>query len=59
MVLFTYSYSYSFFQGFVTSVREMRSFAPAIYDMTVAIPKDSTPPTMLRMFKGQSSVVSL
>ncbi|KAK1428834.1 hypothetical protein QVD17_17674 [Tagetes erecta] len=44
-------------KGFVTSVREMRSFAPAIYDMTVAIPKDSTPPTMLRMFKGQSSVI--
>ncbi|KAI7733828.1 hypothetical protein M8C21_011699, partial [Ambrosia artemisiifolia] len=44
-------------KGFVTSVSEMRSFAPAIYDMTVAIPKDSTPPTMLRLFKGQSSVV--
>ncbi|KAJ0791978.1 putative 1-acylglycerol-3-phosphate O-acyltransferase [Helianthus annuus] len=43
-------------KGFVTSVSEMRSFAPAIYDMTVAIPKDSTPPTMLRLFKGQSSV---
>ncbi|KAJ0847880.1 putative 1-acylglycerol-3-phosphate O-acyltransferase [Helianthus annuus] len=46
-------------KGFVTSVREMRSFAPAIMDMTVAIPKDSTPPTMLRLFKGQSSVVRL
>ncbi|KAF5821370.1 putative 1-acylglycerol-3-phosphate O-acyltransferase [Helianthus annuus] len=44
-------------KGFVTSVSEMRSFAPAIYDMTVAIPKDSTPPTMLRLFKGQSSVI--
>ncbi|KAI3811704.1 hypothetical protein L1987_21433 [Smallanthus sonchifolius] len=43
--------------GFVTSVSEMRSFASAIYDMTVAIPKDSTPPTMLRLFKGQSSVI--
>ncbi|KAJ0856834.1 putative 1-acylglycerol-3-phosphate O-acyltransferase [Helianthus annuus] len=43
-------------KGFVTSVREMRSFAPAIMDMTVAIPKDSTP-TMLRLFKGQSSVI--
>ncbi|KAL8215314.1 hypothetical protein R6Q57_004763 [Mikania cordata] len=44
-------------KGFVTSVSEMRSFAPAIYDMTVAIPKESTPPTMLRLFKGQSSVI--
>lgn len=46
-------------QGFVTSVSQMRSFVPAIIDMTVALPKDTTPPTMLRLFKGQSSVVSL
>lgn len=46
-------------KGFVTSVSEMRSFAPAIIDMTVAIPKDSTPPTMLRLFKGQSSVIDV
>lgn len=42
---------------FVASVSHMRSFVPAIYDMTVAIPKTSTPPTMLRLFKGQPSVV--
>lgn len=36
----------------------MRSFVPAIYDVTVAIPKSSPPPTMLRLFTGQSSVVS-
>jgi len=36
----------------------MRSFVPAIYDVTVAIPKSSPQPTMLRLFKGQSSVVS-
>ncbi|GFY98256.1 nuclear RNA polymerase A1 [Actinidia rufa] len=35
----------------------MRSFVPAIYDVTVAIPKSSPPPTMLRLFKGQPSVV--
>ncbi|XP_076881291.1 1-acyl-sn-glycerol-3-phosphate acyltransferase 2-like [Bidens hawaiensis] len=46
-------------KGFVTSVSEMRSFAPAIIDMTVAIPKDSTPPTMLRLFKGQSSAIDV
>ncbi|XP_071686608.1 1-acyl-sn-glycerol-3-phosphate acyltransferase 2-like [Rutidosis leptorrhynchoides] len=46
-------------KGFVTSVSEMRSFAPAVIDMTVAIPRNSTPPTMLRLFKGQSSVIDV
>lgn len=44
-------------KGFVTSVSHMRSFVPAIYDVTVAIPKSSPAPTMLRLFKGQSSTV--
>ncbi|XWS43171.1 hypothetical protein CRYUN_Cryun16bG0080000 [Craigia yunnanensis] len=44
-------------KGFVSAVSHMRSFVPAIYDMTVAIPKGSPSPTMLRLFKGQSSVV--
>ncbi|KOM34152.1 hypothetical protein LR48_Vigan02g030200 [Vigna angularis] len=35
----------------------MRSFVPAIYDVTVAIPKSSPAPTMLRLFRGKSSVV--
>ena len=34
-------------------------FVPAIYDTTVIIPKDSPAPTMLRILKGQSSVVSV
>lgn len=46
------------FQGFVSAVSHMRSFVPAIYDITVAIPKSSPAPTMLRLFKGQPSVVS-
>jgi lysophosphatidic acid acyltransferase/lysophosphatidylinositol acyltransferase len=46
-------------KGFVTSVSEMRSFAPAIIDMTVAIPKGSTPPTMLRLFKGKSDTIDV
>ncbi|XP_022746007.1 1-acyl-sn-glycerol-3-phosphate acyltransferase 2-like isoform X2 [Durio zibethinus] len=46
-------------KGFVSAVSHMRSFVPAIYDMTVAIPKSSPSPTMLRLFKGQSSVVQL
>ncbi|CAN1348934.1 1-acyl-sn-glycerol-3-phosphate acyltransferase 2 [Linum perenne] len=44
-------------KGFVSAVSNMRSFVPAIYDVTVAIPKTSPQPTMLRLFKGQSSVV--
>ncbi|MBA0800563.1 hypothetical protein Gohar_010989, partial [Gossypium harknessii] len=46
-------------KGFVSAVSHMRSFVPAIYDMTVAIPKSSPSPTMLRLFKGQSSVVQV
>ncbi|KAI4348725.1 hypothetical protein L6164_009412 [Bauhinia variegata] len=44
-------------KGFVAAVSHMRSFVPAIYDVTVAIPKSSPAPTMLRLFKGQPSVV--
>ncbi|XP_059668450.1 1-acyl-sn-glycerol-3-phosphate acyltransferase 2-like isoform X1 [Cornus florida] len=44
-------------KGFVSAVSHMRSFVPAIYDVTVVIPKSSPAPTMLRLFKGQSSVV--
>ncbi|KAK8371105.1 hypothetical protein V6Z12_A01G222400 [Gossypium hirsutum] len=46
-------------KGFVSAVSHMRSFVPAIYDITVAIPKSSHSPTMLRLFKGQSSVDKL
>lgn len=46
------------FQGFVTAVTHMRPFVPAVYDVTLAIPKNSPPPTMLGLFSGQSSVVS-
>jgi hypothetical protein len=35
----------------------MRSFVPAIYDCTVAVPRNQDPPTMLRIFRAQSSVV--
>ncbi|XP_064936928.1 1-acyl-sn-glycerol-3-phosphate acyltransferase PLS1 isoform X2 [Musa acuminata AAA Group] len=44
-------------KGFVSAVSIMRPFVPAIYDVTVAIPSDQPPPTMLRILKGQSSVV--
>ncbi|CAI9779464.1 unnamed protein product [Fraxinus pennsylvanica] len=44
-------------KGFVTAVSHMRTFVPAIYDVTVSIPKTSPAPTMIRLFKGQPSVV--
>ncbi|CAN6719258.1 unnamed protein product [Malus baccata var. baccata] len=44
-------------KGFVSAVSNMRSFVPAIYDVTVAIPKASPSPTMLRLFEGRPSVV--
>ncbi|PNY15242.1 1-acyl-sn-glycerol-3-phosphate acyltransferase 2-like protein [Trifolium pratense] len=37
----------------------MRSFVPAIYDVTVAIPKSSPAPTMLRLLQGKPSVVQV
>ncbi|CAN0909977.1 1-acyl-sn-glycerol-3-phosphate acyltransferase 2 [Linum grandiflorum] len=44
-------------KGFVSAVSNMRTFLPAIYDVTVAIPESSPQPTILRLFKGQPSVV--
>ncbi|WOL11676.1 1-acyl-sn-glycerol-3-phosphate acyltransferase PLS1-like [Canna indica] len=44
-------------KGFVSAVSIMRHFVPAIYDVTVAIPSNQPPPTMLRILKRQPSVV--
>ncbi|CAN1745145.1 1-acyl-sn-glycerol-3-phosphate acyltransferase 2 [Linum perenne] len=44
-------------KGFVSAVSNMRTFLPAIYDVTVAVPESSPQPTILRLFKGQPSVV--
>ncbi|OIW11446.1 hypothetical protein TanjilG_26812 [Lupinus angustifolius] len=44
-------------KGFVAAVSQMRSFVPAVYDITMSIPKSSPTPTMLRLLKGQPSVV--
>ncbi|XP_074571574.1 1-acyl-sn-glycerol-3-phosphate acyltransferase PLS1-like [Curcuma longa] len=44
-------------KGFVSAVQIMRPFVPAVYDVTVAIPSDQPSPTMLRLLKGQPSVV--
>uniref|UniRef100_A0A0C9RVC8 1-acylglycerol-3-phosphate O-acyltransferase n=1 Tax=Wollemia nobilis TaxID=56998 RepID=A0A0C9RVC8_9CONI len=44
-------------KGFVSAVSNLREFVPAIYDVTVAVPKDNPSPTMLRLFKCQPSVL--
>ncbi|KAL9252046.1 1-acyl-sn-glycerol-3-phosphate acyltransferase 2-like protein [Drosera capensis] len=46
-------------KGFVAAVRHMRSFVPAIYDVTVAIPKTLPPPTALSLIKRQPSVAHI
>ncbi|PIA53532.1 hypothetical protein AQUCO_00900247v1 [Aquilegia coerulea] len=43
--------------GFVSAVSNMRSFVPAIYDATVTVPKNQPSPTMLRILRGQPSVI--
>jgi len=53
------TFLFFFPQGFVSAVNNMRSFVPAIYDCTISVPKDKPSPTMLRILKGQSSVVSV
>lgn len=44
-------------QGFVSAVENLREFVPAVYDMTVAVSKELPNPTMIRIFRGQPSVV--
>lgn len=44
-------------KGFVAAVTHLRSFVPVIYNITVAIPKSEPRPTLLRIFRGRSSVV--
>ncbi|MCO5600299.1 hypothetical protein L7F22_054409 [Adiantum nelumboides] len=46
-------------KGFVAAVSNLREFVPAVYDVTVAVPKESPPPTMKRALNGQPSVVHL
>ncbi|XP_024376846.1 1-acyl-sn-glycerol-3-phosphate acyltransferase 2 [Physcomitrium patens] len=44
-------------KGFVSAVENLREFVPVVYDMTVAISKELPNPTMIRIFRGQPSVV--
>ncbi|XP_014497075.1 1-acyl-sn-glycerol-3-phosphate acyltransferase 3 [Vigna radiata var. radiata] len=46
-------------KGFVTAVNNLRTFVPAIYDCTYAVPKSEASPTLLRIFKGFSCSVKV
>lgn len=46
-------------KGFVSAVANLREFVPVVYDITVAVPKESPAPTMKRVLSGQPSVVHL
>ncbi|XP_027343405.1 1-acyl-sn-glycerol-3-phosphate acyltransferase 3-like [Abrus precatorius] len=46
-------------KGFVSVVKNLRATIPAIYDCTYTVPKSEPSPTLLRIFKGQSSSVKV
>lgn len=46
-------------KGFVSAVNNLRTFVPAIYDCTYAVPKSEASPTLLRIFKGISCTVKV
>ncbi|GBG85545.1 hypothetical protein CBR_g40183 [Chara braunii] len=46
-------------KGFVSAVQHMRTFVPALYDFTVAVPKTSESPTMSSLLNGKSAEVHL
>lgn len=46
-----------YIQGFVAAVTHLRPHVPAIYNITIAIPKNDPCPTLLRIFRGHSSTV--
>jgi hypothetical protein len=39
-------------QGFVSTIQNLRGFAPTIYDIIIVVSKDLSAPTMLHLFKG-------
>ncbi|XP_074321322.1 1-acyl-sn-glycerol-3-phosphate acyltransferase 2-like isoform X2 [Silene latifolia] len=46
-------------KGLTLAVKHMRSFTPAVYNITLSIAKDESPPSMLTIFKGKSAVVKV
>ncbi|XP_058223955.1 1-acyl-sn-glycerol-3-phosphate acyltransferase 2-like isoform X2 [Rhododendron vialii] len=46
-------------KGFVSTVKYIRSFVPAVYDVTLAVPKNVPPPSVKGMFSKQPSLVKV
>ncbi|KAG6679284.1 hypothetical protein I3842_14G122800 [Carya illinoinensis] len=46
-------------KGFVAAVKHMRSFVPAVYDVTLAVPKGQGIPSLVRIFERQPSEVTI
>ncbi|XP_031503678.1 1-acyl-sn-glycerol-3-phosphate acyltransferase PLS1-like isoform X1 [Nymphaea colorata] len=44
-------------KGFVSTINTIRSFVPAIYDVTVAVPRGQPAPTMLNILARKPSVI--
>ncbi|KAF3778457.1 1-acyl-sn-glycerol-3-phosphate acyltransferase 2 [Nymphaea thermarum] len=44
-------------KGFVSTINTIRSFVPAIYDVTVAVPRGQPAPTMLNVLARKPSVI--
>ncbi|KAI8573167.1 hypothetical protein RHMOL_Rhmol01G0257600 [Rhododendron molle] len=46
-------------KGFVSTVKYIRSFVPAVYDVTLAVPQNVPPPSIKGMFLKQPSLVKV
>ncbi|KAF7152771.1 hypothetical protein RHSIM_Rhsim01G0191300 [Rhododendron simsii] len=46
-------------EGFVSTVKYIRSFVPAVYDVALAVPKNVPPPSFKGMFSKQPSLVKV
>uniref|UniRef100_A0A803LKN1 BZIP domain-containing protein n=1 Tax=Chenopodium quinoa TaxID=63459 RepID=A0A803LKN1_CHEQI len=46
-------------QGPILAVKHLRSFVPAVYDVTFTVARDNSPPSLLTLLKGKSSVVKV
>lgn len=42
-----------YYQGFVAAVKHMRSFVPAVYDVTFAVSKGHALPSLVRILEKQ------
>ncbi|XP_050138371.1 1-acyl-sn-glycerol-3-phosphate acyltransferase PLS1-like [Malus sylvestris] len=46
-------------KGFVTAVKNLRSFVPAIYDVTLAVPEGHSTPSLYMLMERQHTVVKV